>query len=284
VCYLALPKRRENNALSFDAQDAIAEQWQHPDAAHSDARLYRHGAQRTTAQHARARSGRKRGSSLFSQLGIGAAASHSGIQRAAIATGCICARRGASKLEPSSVPAPVRVRGAAWRRPSDETVQRVKRAGQAGWITSRRPQTLWPALAHDPRAAHAPLALRGMYDRGWLTAIFPELTHIECLVVRDSTIAIRWTSTRLVSAAESVGPCAYAADGALRGFRDLFAEVKDPGPRRLRCMSHRLGQGSGGMHHVEPDGGSSAGEASGRIRMRTATAMTVGFLSAGISR
>src|ERR1035437_8527855 len=47
------------------------------------------------------------------------------------------------------------------------------------------PQHLWPVLSQLLALPHAPAAVRAMHETGVLTAIFPELAGIECLVIRD---------------------------------------------------------------------------------------------------
>src|SRR5258705_5610755 len=67
-CYLHCQSGRDNNALSFDAQDAIAEQWHHPDAAHWMRDYYRHARSVHRAATRALEAGEVEASSLFSQL------------------------------------------------------------------------------------------------------------------------------------------------------------------------------------------------------------------------
>jgi [protein-PII] uridylyltransferase len=47
------------------------------------------------------------------------------------------------------------------------------------------PRSLWPALNQILSQPHAPMAIRSMHETGVLFALFPALEQIECLVVRD---------------------------------------------------------------------------------------------------
>ena len=70
-------------------------------------------------------------------------------------------------------------------RLSPEAEQRIEARLPAlrDYFTNTQP--LWPVLSQILSLPHAPLAVRVMHETGVLTAIFPELEQIECLVIRD---------------------------------------------------------------------------------------------------
>jgi [protein-PII] uridylyltransferase len=160
-------------------------------------------------------------------------------------------------------------------RPADEAAQRVesRRARLRDHFTP--PQALWPAISEILALDHAPLAVRGMHESGLLTALFPELERIECLVVRDFYHRYTVDEHTLVTL-QNLWALRETAEPHLRSFRDLFAEVKDPAPLVFAMLFHDSGKGSG-LDHVT-ESASLASEAAARIRMPDRERETVLFL------
>jgi [protein-PII] uridylyltransferase len=122
---------------------------------------------------------------------------------------------------------------------------------------------------------YTPLAVRGMYEAGLLTAVFPELEHIECLVVRDFYHRYTVDEHTLVTI-HNLWSLRDTDETGLRSFRDLLAEVKDPGPLVFALLFHDSGKGSG-EEHVAPSMRYAA-EAASRMRMPETDRATVQFL------
>ena len=70
------------------------------------------------------------------------------------------------------------------------------------------PQPVWSALNQILSLPHAPLAARVMHETGVLSAIFPEMEQIECLVIRDFYHRPRLCTEILTPALRSVAPVA----------------------------------------------------------------------------
>jgi [protein-PII] uridylyltransferase len=124
--------------------------------------------------------------------------------------------------------------------PSIEATRRVREeAGTlAAYFAQSRP--IWPALKRILALPHAPLALRAMHDTGVLTAMFPELRNIECLVVRDFYHRYTVDEHTLV-AIEKI----WRAEGP---FGELLAEATQIGALIFATLFHDAGKGKGGGH------------------------------------
>ena len=273
-CYLHCQSGRDNNALSFDAQDAIAEQWRHADAAEWMREYYRHARTIYRGAIRSLEAGEGEASSLFAQLRD---------WRSRIANAEFSVHR-----ERVHVRAPQQFEsdpqlalrlyefvGRHGIRVSEEAVRRIegRRAKLAGEFKPAQP--LWPALQTIFSLPHTPLAVRGMYEAGLLTAIFPELEHIECLVVRDFYHRYTVDEHTLVTI-HNLWSLRDTSEPGLRSFRDLLAEVKDPAPLVFALLFHDSGKGSG-EDHVAPSA-RYAELAASRVRMPEADRENVQFL------
>ncbi len=99
----------------------------------------------------------------------------------------------------------------------------------------------WKRLLSLPTPS---VGLRAMQETGALPAALPEWRNIECLVVRDfyHRYTVDEHTLLAIAALESI------ADGR---FRDLFAEISDPALVRFAILMHDLGKGSGVEHVAE---------------------------------
>lgn len=99
----------------------------------------------------------------------------------------------------------------------------------------------WKRLLCLPRSS---FGLRAMQEAGTLAATIPEWRTIECLVVRDFYHRYTVDEHTLVAIAslESIGDSRFA---------DLYAEIAEPDLLRFALLMHDLGKGSGGEHVTE---------------------------------
>jgi [protein-PII] uridylyltransferase len=104
---------------------------------------------------------------------------------------------------------------------------------------------LWRDLHEILNLPHASLALREMHETELLTAIFPELSGIECLVVRDFYHQYTVDEHTLV-AIEKVLALRTAEGGA---FAELERETTDVGLLVLALLFHDSGKGTGEESH-----------------------------------
>ncbi len=161
-------------------------------------------------------------------------------------------------VEPELVLRTVRVRGAA-RRPPFARSRPADRGTPAAAAPPLRRAAASVAGAGAPLALpHAALALRSMHDTGVLTALFPELEQIECLVVRDFYHRYTVDEHTLV-AIESL-------NRAGSPYSELRGELQQPATLLFALLFHDSGKSAAAAGHVEA--GVRLAEAAGlRIRM-----------------
>lgn len=274
-CYLHCHSGRDNNALSFDAQDAIAEQCRHEDAAQWMREYYRHArAIHRTAIRA-LEAGEAQTSSLFSQLRD---------WRSRISTTEFSVHRERAhfrtpqqlEVEPELALRLFEFVARHGIRLSNEAEERIQTRlpRLREYFAAGGP--VWPALNQILLLPHAPLAVRCMHDTGVLCAIFQEMEKIECLVVRDYYHRYTVDEHTLVTL-QNLWSLRDAEDPPLRAFRDLLAEVKQPGLLGFALLFHDVGKGTVGEGHVDASLRLARG-AMARIQMPPADRETVLFL------
>jgi [protein-PII] uridylyltransferase len=96
----------------------------------------------------------------------------------------------------------------------------------------------WKRLLSLPRAS---LGLRAMQEAGVLPNALPEWRNIECLVVRDFYHRYTVDEHTLVA----IGSLESISDGR---FTDLMSEIEDPWLVRFALLMHDTGKGSGRDH------------------------------------
>ncbi|HUB78144.1 MAG TPA: hypothetical protein VMB03_05060 [Bryobacteraceae bacterium] len=136
------------------------------------------------------------------------------------------------------------------------------------------PRNLWPAVNQILSQPHAPMALRFMHETGVLFALFPGLEQIECLVVRDFFHRYTVDEHTLVAVQNA---CA-----APEKYGELLRELPQKGVLLFALLFHDSGKpqsdaAAGYAGHVE---GSLAAAAAAmrRIRMPAQEQDAVAFL------
>src|SRR5450759_3253552 len=210
-CDLHIQTGRDNNLLTFDAQDALAEHWHLPDAAQWMREYYR---------HARA----------IYRAGIRALQRPDVEPALALHLFEFVARHGV--------------------RLSPEAEQRIEARLPRLRDHFISPQHLWPVLSQLLALPHAPTAVRAMHETGVLTAIFPELAGIECLVIRDFFHRYTVDEHTLV-ALQNLWSLRTTVEPWCRSFRDLLAEIKEPGVLAFALLFHDSGKGSLAEGHID---------------------------------
>lgn len=262
-CFLHASARRDHNVLSFEAQDGLAEHFQEGDAAQWMRGYYRHARAVFRAATRQLETTEAQSSGLFAQF-------RDRRNRLSNADFSVVRDR-VHFREPQQLDTNpdlilnffefVARHGV---RPALDAEQQL--AARLSRLRAHDAQ--WPALSGILSLPHAPLAVRWMHETGALTAIFPEMEGIECLVVRDfyhrytvdehTIVAIRnlWTVTG--------------------GFKDLLSEIERPAVLLFAVLFHDIGKGSG-ESHVEK-GIELARQAMARINMPQADRDMVEFL------
>jgi [protein-PII] uridylyltransferase len=262
-CFLHLNARRDQNVLSFEAQDGLAEHWQEGDAGHWMRGYYRHARAIFRAATRQLESTEAQSSGLFAQFRD---------RRSRLSNADFSVVRDRVHFrEPQQIDRDpehvlnffefVARHGV---RPSLDAEQQL--ASRKARIREHGAQ--WPALSRILSLPHAPLAVRWMHETGALSAIFPEMEGIECLVVRD--FYHRYTvDEHTIVAMQNVW-------GVTGGYKDILTEIEHPAALMLAVLFHDIGKGSG-ESHVER-GIELARQAMARIRMPQADRDMVEFL------
>ena len=127
------------------------------------------------------------------------------------------------------------------------------------WDTERRIRTArsegapcaasWSEFSEILALPRSMVALRAMQETGILSAVIPEWQRIDCLVVRDFYHRYTVDEHTLV-AIQSLEDLERARDDPRRRFAGLLSEVDHPELLRLALLLHDVGKGGGTGEHV----------------------------------
>jgi [protein-PII] uridylyltransferase len=263
---------RDNNLLSFDAQDAVAEDDALPPAEWMRA-YYRHARDIYRAAMRALDAAEAGNSGLFAQFRD---------WRGRLSNAdCSVHRERVHFRAPAALDSdpelPLRLFEFLARhgmRPSAEAEQQIasRLPRLSEYFAASRP--VWPALARILSLPHAPLAIRSMHETGVLEAVFPELRAIECLVIRDFYHRYTVDEHSLVAMQNMWD---LRRPRAAPQYADLLAEVEDPAVLLFAVMFHDAGKGIAGEGPVDASV-RLASSAMGRIQMPPQDRETVLFL------
>ena len=233
---------RDNNVLSFDAQDTIAEQWHGGDSAALMREYYRHSRAVFRAAIHLLEANEAQSSALFAQFRDWRA-------RLSNADFSVLRERAHFRVpqrldvEPELVLRLFEFVGRHGIRLSLEAAQQIEARLPALRAHFAEPRPVWPQLSQILTLPHAPLALRSMHETGVLTTLFPELEQIECLVVRDFYHRYTVDEHTLVAIER--------LHSLKNSFASLFAEVRQPAVLLFALLFHDSGKGSPDEGHVD---------------------------------
>ena len=159
-----------------------------------------------------------------------------------------------------------------------ETERRVEQASEAFGEYCARTEPLWPPLHSILSLPHAAAALRVMHETGLLPAMFPEWQNIFCLVVPDFYHRYTVDEHTLISI-EKLAQLAESKDPAHRRLAEILSEVDDLALLRFALLFHDSGKGAHSGDHARLSV-ELARVAMQRIRMRAEEASAVEFLIA----
>src|SRR5664279_1364923 len=248
-CYLHIQSGRDNNLLTFDAQDSLAEHWHLPGAAQWMREYYRHSRAIYRAAIRALEAGEGQASSLFAQF-------RDFRSRVSNAEFSVHRERVHFRaphrldVEPELALRLFEFVARHGLRLSSEAEQRVEARLPQLRDHFLNMQPLWPVINQLLGLPHSPTAVRAMHETGVLTAIFPELAEIECLVIRDFFHRYTVDEHTLVTL-QNLWSLRGAADPWLCTFRDLLAEIKDPGVLAFALLFHDSGKGMITEGHVD---------------------------------
>ena len=241
-CYLHIQSGRDNNLLTFDAQDALAEHWHLPGAAQWMREYYRHSRAIYRAAIRALEAGEGQASSLFAQF-------RDFRSRVSNADFSVHRERVHFRspqrldVEPELALRLFEFVARHGVRLSSEAEQRIEARLPRLRDHFTNTQPLWPVLSQLLSLPHAPTAVRAMHETGVLTAIFPELEQIECLVIRDFFHRYTVDEHTLVTL-QNLWSLRATNDPWCRSFRDLLAEIKEPAVLAFALLFHDAGKGT----------------------------------------
>src|SRR5580693_3127355 len=135
-------------------------------------------------------------------------------------------------------------------RLSATTEHRIEQALPSVAVTPPRGAELWLYLQETLLQPHAAEALRAMHSLRLLTLLLPELKPIDSLVVRD--FYHRFTvDEHSILAIESLHRLKQARSQWDRRYAELLGELEDPELLYLALLLHDTGKGVPGGNHVE---------------------------------
>jgi [protein-PII] uridylyltransferase len=274
--YLHQLARRDSNVLTFDAQEWIAEQTGVEETAvmrdyfRSARAVYRSALAALETEEARA-------SSLFAQFRD---------RRARVSNADFTVARERIYLrspqqlavDPELALRLLQFVGRHGMRLSLDAEQKITPQLAAVRQYFAAPRPVWPALREALSLPHTPLALRVAYETGVLTALFPELERIDCLVIRDffhRYTVDEHTLVAIQTLVELRGAQALPASS----FAGLFSEIEEPAVLLFALLFHDVGKGSPQEGHVDASL-RVAQAAMERIQMPAAEQDSVRFLIA----
>ena len=215
---------RDQNVLSFDSQDALAEQ---PAALMRE--YYRHARVVDRAVREAMEAATEKPGTLLGRF-------HD--WRSRLSTSDFTVSRDRVLLRTGHPPPDLKLFEFVARHQlklAPDTIVRMKGfTPTAGWAD-------WKQLLSLPKPS---AGLRAMQETGALAAALPEWRNIECLVVRDfyHRYTVDEHTLVAIAALESI------TDGR---FVELFAEIADPALIRFALLMHDTGKGSGRDHCEE---------------------------------
>jgi [protein-PII] uridylyltransferase len=130
-----------------------------------------------------------------------------------------------------------------------ETERRVEQSSETFAAYCERAQGLWIPLRGILSLPHAAAALRAMHETGLLQAMFPEWRNISCLVVPDFYHRYTVDEHTLV-AIEKLAELAASKDPAQRRLAEILSEVEDLALLRFALLFHDSGKGARSGDHA----------------------------------
>jgi [protein-PII] uridylyltransferase len=248
-CFLHSLSGRDNNALTFDAQEQAVEYFAAPDAAQWMRDYFRHARDLYRAAVREMESSEAQNSSLFTQF-------KDWRTRLSNADFSVARERvhlrvpRALEVDPELALRLFQFVARHGIRPSTETSQRLAAVVPQlkEWFATPRP--VWPALKEILSLPYAAEAVRGMHDTGVLRSVFPEMAQIECLVIRDFYHRYTVDEHTLVTLQVLAG-LPGTREPAVKRYSDLLSEMEDPALLRCALLFHDVGKGIADDAHAE---------------------------------
>jgi [protein-PII] uridylyltransferase len=273
--YLHYHAKRDSNILSFEAQEWVAEQLGVPEPA----ALMRDYFRNARAVHRTAlrvlETEEARASSLFAQFRD---------RRSRVSNADFTVSRERVhfraphqlEVDPELLLRLLQFVARHGIRLSFEAEQRIAARLPAIRLYFAVSRPVWPAIREALSLPHAPLGLRAAHETGLLSALFPEIEEIDCLVIRDFYHRYTVDEHTLV-AIQTLVQLRDSKDLPVAAYASLLSEIEQPGLLVFALLFHDVGKGSREEGHI--DGSLRiAGRAMERIQMPALESETVRFL------
>ena len=248
-CYLHYEAGRDNNLLSFDAQEAIAELTHKPSAAEFMRDYFRHARAifHTSSWLLEASDTQTR--SLFSNF-------RDWRTRLSNADFTVLRERvyfkSPQQLEQDPMLA-LRCFAFVGRhgvRLAQDAGQRIVASLPALRKYFSEPRPIWPALREMLSLPHLDMALDSMHETGALKAIFPEQEAIDCLVIRD--FYHRYTvDEHTLTAIRILLHLGTNLEPSVKPYAELLSELENPAALYFALLYHDVGKGTPDEGHVD---------------------------------
>jgi [protein-PII] uridylyltransferase len=250
-CFLHYQGRRDQNLLSFDAQEALAAQ---PYLAfHEPAALMRE-----YFRNARVISSEARRALDWNERSESSLAAHFRDRRSRLSNTEFTVSndrvylRSPAQLtnEPAIILRLLEFVARHGVPLAAETERRLEGAASAfAAYCAAPPEPLWPPLRNILSLPRSATALRAMHDTGLLQAMFPEWNTISCLVVPDFYHRYTVDEHTLV-AIEKLAELATSKEPALGRIADIYSEIQDLALLRFALLFHDSGKGAQSGDHA----------------------------------
>jgi [protein-PII] uridylyltransferase len=260
-CFLHYQARRDQNLLTFDAQEALASQAYLE--FHEPAELMREYFRNARVIFSAARraldSNEKSESSLAAQFRDWR--SRLSNHEFTVSNGRVYLRSPAQLTsDPAIVLRLVEFIARHGVPLAAETERRLEQAASAFADYCASPaQALWPPLRNILALPHSAAALRAMHETNLLLAMFPEWKTISCLVIPDfyhrytvdeHTLVAIEKLAELGSGKRDTNKLDTNAGSARRRFAEIYSEIEDLALLRFGLLFHDSGKGVGSGDHA----------------------------------
>jgi [protein-PII] uridylyltransferase len=248
-CYLHYGAGRDNNSLSFDAQEGAAEFARKPDAAGWMREYFRHARDIYRASTRFLEASDAKSSSLFSNFRDWRA-------RLSNAEFSVLHERVYFKLpqqlekDPMLALRCVEFVARHGIRLSQDAEQRIGANLRELRKYFLQAPPIWPALTEIFSLPHLDMALSAMHETGLLHAVFPEQEEIECLVIRD--FYHRYTvDEHTLMTIRTLLALQKSSEGGARQYAELLSELENPATLYFALLYHDVGKGTPDEGHVD---------------------------------
>ncbi len=116
------------------------------------------------------------------------------------------------------------------------------------YFSQARP--IWPALTEIFSLPHLDMALSSMHETGMLNAVFPEQEEIECLVIRD--FYHRYTvDEHTLMTIRTLLSLRKSDSAGVKPYAELLSELESPATLYFSLLYHDVGKGTPDEGHVD---------------------------------